>query len=93
MSFRRRVNALTVSVFHQQLYATKDDMGNWLDAYAQIMGLEVLTSTTIKRPTWHPSKKQWSVTIARTQDGVVTEREPFYFSPIHLSMLSWHVNV
>ncbi|KAH8803386.1 hypothetical protein F5884DRAFT_506651 [Xylogone sp. PMI_703] len=56
------------------LYATKDYLGDWQEGYARIMGLEILTNTTFAHPIWDASKKQWSVTISRKQDNVVTEQ-------------------
>jgi hypothetical protein len=64
-------------------------MGNWLEGYAKIMGLDVLTSTTIKNAVFDDSNKHWTVSIIRTQDGETTERKYLSSLSVLPSCLFW----
>lgn len=46
-------------------FTPKDKLGDWFEAYASIMELNVWLKTTIKSATYDDSKGQWTVTLTR----------------------------
>lgn len=47
------------------LWLTKDHLGNWLEAYATCMALNVWTSTSLEKAEWSPSARRWTLTLHR----------------------------
>ena len=56
-------------------YLTKDELADWLEAYASIMSLDVRASTEITSARYDEAAARWSV-ILRRSDGTVTELHP-----------------
>lgn len=54
------------------VWLTKDQLANWLEAYAQFMELNVWTSTTFEGGNYDEATKSWTVTLRR-DDGFVRE--------------------
>ncbi|GJE99191.1 NAD(P)/FAD-dependent oxidoreductase [Phanerochaete sordida] len=56
---------------HWPLYAPKDLVGDWLDAYATNQHLTIWTSTTlVGQPTYNPDTRRWRVTVSRAGTSV-----------------------
>ena len=49
-------------------FTPKDKLGDWFEAYASIMELNVWLKTTIKSAAYNDSEGQWTVTLTRS-DG------------------------
>lgn len=47
------------------LFTPKDKLGDWFEAYASLMELNVWLSTTIVKATYSDAEKQWTVTVRR----------------------------
>lgn len=62
---------------HWPVYTPKDKMGDWLEAYATIMELDLWSSATCRSAAYDETKGQWTVTVAR--DG-----ETHVLTPKHL---------
>jgi len=56
-------------------YLTKDELADWLEAYASIMSLDVWTSTEITAARYDGPAGRWAVTLQRA-GGTVTELHP-----------------
>ena len=50
---------------HWPIYTPKDKMGDWLEAYASIMELDIWNATTCKRAEWDDASKRWTVEVER----------------------------
>lgn len=66
------------------LFTPKDKLGDWFEAYASIMELNIWTSTTIKSASFSKKNKTWDVIITRP-DG--TERQ---MHPHHIIICTGH---
>ena len=47
------------------VFSPKDKIGDWLEMYAKVMELDVWTSTTCKRATYHEEAGEWTVVVER----------------------------
>ncbi|MGI8450641.1 MAG: NAD(P)-binding domain-containing protein [Streptosporangiaceae bacterium] len=56
-------------------YLSKDELADWLEAYASIMSLDVWTSTEITGAGYDEPAGRWAVTLRRA-GGIVTELHP-----------------
>ena len=56
-------------------YLSKDELADWLEAYASIMSLDVWTSTEITGARYDETAGRWAVTLRRA-GGTVTELHP-----------------
>ena len=56
-------------------YLSKDELADWLEAYASIMSLDVRTSTEITGARYDEATGQWAVALRRA-GGAVTELHP-----------------
>ncbi|MDX6335946.1 MAG: hypothetical protein QOG05_3286 [Streptosporangiaceae bacterium] len=56
-------------------YLGKDELADWLEAYASIMSLDVRTSTEITGARYDGPAGRWAVTLRRA-DGIVTVLHP-----------------
>lgn len=56
-------------------YLSKDEMADWLEAYAAIMSLDVRTSTEITGTSYDDAAGRWTIT-ARSGDGAALEWRP-----------------
>ncbi len=50
---------------HWPVYTPKDKMGDWLEAYACIMELDIWSRTTCHAATYDPQDECWTVTVQR----------------------------
>ena len=50
---------------HWPIYTPKDKMGDWLEAYASIMELDIWNATTCKRAELDNASKRWAVEVER----------------------------
>ncbi|KAF2731016.1 putative flavin-containing monooxygenase YUCCA3 [Polyplosphaeria fusca] len=66
------------------LFTPKDKLGDWFEAYASLMELNVWLSTTILKTTYSDTDKTWTVTVRRA-DG--TERT---LRPKHVIFCTGH---
>ncbi|KAJ9242476.1 hypothetical protein DTO207G8_194 [Paecilomyces variotii] len=64
-------------------FTPKDKLGDWFEAYASLMELNVWTKTTIKSAVYDDAKSEWTVTVVR--DG--QERT---FHPYHVVCCTGH---
>jgi cation diffusion facilitator CzcD-associated flavoprotein CzcO len=65
-------------------FTPKDKLGDWFEAYASIMELNVWLKTSVTAATYDDTKKQWTVTVTR---GDGTER---ILRPRHLIWCTGH---
>jgi putative flavoprotein involved in K+ transport len=56
------------------IYTPKDKMGDWLEAYASIMELDIWNATTCKRAEFDDASKRWTVEVER--DGQTITLNP-----------------
>ncbi len=59
---------------HWPVFTPKDKMGDWLEAYAAVMELDIWTGTTCRRARHDPGAGKWIVEVER--DGVNAVLEP-----------------
>jgi cation diffusion facilitator CzcD-associated flavoprotein CzcO len=59
------------------MFTPKDKLGNWFEAYANIMELNIWTSTTVISSLYSPDTKTWTVTLKRT-DGTTRALSPHH---------------
>ncbi len=50
------------------IFTPKDKLGDWFEAYAKSMELNVWNETTIKSTTYHPETKSWTVETVSVHD-------------------------
>ena len=50
---------------HWPVYTPKDKMGDWLEAYASIMELDIWNATSCKRAEFDDASKRWTVEVER----------------------------
>jgi putative flavoprotein involved in K+ transport len=50
---------------HWPIYTPKDKMGDWLEAYASILELDIWNSTPCTHAEWDDTTKRWSVEVER----------------------------
>jgi len=50
---------------HWPVYTPKDKMGDWLEAYAQIMELDIWSSTICRKASWDERDRRWTVIVER----------------------------
>ncbi|SKA39922.1 putative flavoprotein involved in K+ transport [Enhydrobacter aerosaccus] len=62
---------------HWPIYTPKDKMGDWLEAYAKIMELDIWNSTACKSAAWDEVRSEWTVEVDRAG-------ESFTLKPKHL---------
>jgi cation diffusion facilitator CzcD-associated flavoprotein CzcO len=56
------------------LWLSKDQLGLWLEAYAECMELDVWTATTFVGGEWSESDRRWTVRLARGNGKTVEKR-------------------
>ena len=56
-------------------YLSKEEMADWLEAYATVLGLDVWLSTSLVDADYDEGKGRWTVRLARA-DGTITELHP-----------------
>ncbi|WP_439574406.1 NAD(P)/FAD-dependent oxidoreductase [Phreatobacter sp.] len=59
---------------HWPVFTPKDKMGDWLEAYAAIMELDLWTGTACRSAAYDEATAEWTVTVER--DGAVTTLRP-----------------
>ena len=59
---------------HWPLYTSKDKMGDWLEAYAKVMELNVWSSTVCSKARFDEAKGEWEVEVER--DGQTLTLRP-----------------
>nr|WP_245442857.1 NAD(P)/FAD-dependent oxidoreductase [Methylobacterium terrae] len=59
---------------HWPVYTPKDKMGDWLEAYASIMELDLWSSTTCRSATYDEGRAEWTVAVER--DGEILALRP-----------------
>lgn len=70
------------------IFTPKDKLADFLKAYAQMLELNVWTSTTIESSTWNDGKKEWTVVVKRRhKDGRVETRT---LHPKHVIQATGH---
>ncbi|OKL62252.1 hypothetical protein UA08_02479 [Talaromyces atroroseus] len=70
------------------VFIPKDKMGDFLEAYATLLDLNVWTKTSLVSSSWDDGTKQWSVTVERKQhDGT---KETRTFRPHHVILATGH---
>jgi putative flavoprotein involved in K+ transport len=50
---------------HWPVYTPKDKMGDWLEAYARLMELDIWSSTTCQSAQYDEGERVWTVTVER----------------------------
>lgn len=56
---------------HWPVYTPKDKMGDWLEAYARIMELDIWSSTTCRSAHYDDRDRCWTVTVERGGETIV----------------------
>ncbi|KAI0006773.1 hypothetical protein F4779DRAFT_594961 [Xylariaceae sp. FL0662B] len=70
------------------VFTPKDKLADFLKSYAEMLELNVWTSTTLESSTWDEDKKQWTVVLKRKkQDGTVETRT---LHPKHIVQATGH---
>lgn len=64
-------------------FTPKDKLGDWFEAYASLMELNVWTKTTVSKATFDDAKSKWTVDIVR--DG-----NPRTIRPAHVVFCTGH---
>lgn len=62
---------------HWPVFTPKDKLGDWLEAYAKLMELDLWTGTTCREAAFDESRQRWAVTVDRAGEVVS-------LSPAHL---------
>ncbi|KAF7947400.1 hypothetical protein EAE96_008488 [Botrytis aclada] len=63
------------------VFAPKDKLGDWFEAYVSLLELNAWTQTTITNTSWSDQTKQWTVTLERTRNG---QKETRIVHPKHI---------
>jgi len=58
-----------------QVFTPKDKLADWFEHYADVLELNVWTSTNLKTSSWDDSSRQWTVVLDRQQGDKHEERE------------------
>lgn len=70
------------------IFTPKDKLADFLESYASFLELNVWTKTNLTSSSWDDSKKQWTITVERTQeDG---SKETRTFNPHHVILATGH---
>ncbi|KAH7398588.1 hypothetical protein BKA66DRAFT_453427 [Pyrenochaeta sp. MPI-SDFR-AT-0127] len=73
---------------HWPVFTPKDKLGEWFEAYVNLLELNAWTSTDLKSTSWDESKKQWTVTVERRKaDGSVETKT---LHPNHIVQATGH---
>jgi putative flavoprotein involved in K+ transport len=56
-------------------YLSKDEMADWLEAYAKMLGLDIWLGTKLVDAVYDENRRRWTVRLARS-DGTMTELHP-----------------
>ncbi|KAJ0159434.1 putative indole-3-pyruvate monooxygenase YUCCA10, partial [Colletotrichum tanaceti] len=78
---------------HWPVFTPKDKMAEFFEAYADLLELNVWTSTTVTGSSWDEAKRQWSVTVDRRRpgpDGSHGTRETRTLRPRHVIQATGH---
>jgi cation diffusion facilitator CzcD-associated flavoprotein CzcO len=67
------------------LYTPKDKLGDFFEAYASLMELNVWLSTSVTSSTYSPTTKTWTVSLTNSVDGKVKT-----LHPSHLILCTGH---
>jgi putative flavoprotein involved in K+ transport len=60
---------------HWPVYTPKDQMGDWLEAYAKLMELNFWGSTECRHASYDEAAEEWTVTVDRAGETVVLRPE------------------
>ena len=69
------------------VFTPKDKLAEFFESYAKLLELNVWTRTTLTSSSWDESKKQWTITLERMEDGGTTTRT---FYPRHIIQATGH---
>lgn len=72
---------------HWPIFTPKDKLGDFFEAYANLMELNVWTKTELVSSSWDEAKKHWAVTVERNT-GEGREQRTFY--PRHIIQATGH---
>ena len=73
---------------HWPVFTPKDKLGEWFEAYAKLLELNVWTETNLISATWDETKRQWSVELDRKKaDGTMEHR---ILHPRHVIQATGH---
>lgn len=67
------------------IYTPKDKLGDWFDAYAKTLDLNVKTNSTVAGADFDSEKNEWTVTVTDNKTG-----ETIKYKPHHLVMATGH---
>lgn len=56
---------------HWPVFASKDQMGDWLEMYTKVMALNYWSSTLCRHAAYDEAAKEWTVTVERAGEPVV----------------------
>ena len=59
------------------IFTPKDKLGDWFEAYANSLELNVWNEATIGKSSYDDSKKEWSIEVSRPKDGETESRNRF----------------
>lgn len=62
------------------VFAPKDKIGDWLEAYTKIMEINYWGSTTAKRASFDEAKGEWSVTVERNGEEIELRPKELVFA-------------
>jgi len=73
---------------HWPVFTPKDKLGEFFEAYAKLLELNVWVKTTLESTAWDDATKTWTVTVKRTKpDGTVETRT---LKPKHVIQATGH---
>ena len=58
-----------------QVFTPKDKLANWFEHYADVLELNIRTSTNLKTSSWDDSSRHWTVVLDRQLGDKHEERE------------------
>lgn len=73
---------------HWPVFTPKDKLGEFFEAYAKLLELNVWVKTTLEATSWDESKKLWTVTVKRTKPDGSTETRTLH--PQHVIQATGH---
>jgi len=65
---------------HWPVFTPKDQMGDWLEAYAKVMELDYWTSSSCVGARWDEARREWEVAVERPAGSLVLRPKQLVFA-------------
>ena len=62
---------------HWPIYTPKDKMGDWLEAYAKVMELDIWSSTICRKASYNEDDQSWTVVVERDGEAITLHPRQF----------------